>query len=152
MSNIQSTLKIALEHQKNGDIDASILCLKAAMEAGEDHELLLGMLASHYAEIGLRERAIPLYERVLLKNPQNHLARFQLGMLYYAADEYEQALLVWEETLKIKEEFVTKLYAAKAYISLGRRAEASPLLDEVINNAPSGHPIHTQAEHIRNPS
>ncbi len=148
MNDTASTLKAALKHHKDGDIDASVSCLKSAVEAGNRHELIVGMLASHYAEIGMASSAATLYEEILEKNPKNHLARFQLGHIHYSQKEYERALSTWEETLNVNEEFVTKLYAAKAHIAMGMHSRAKPLLARVIDNAPNGHPAKTEAEQI----
>ena len=66
--------------------------LKEILSVEPDHEIANGMLAGIYAELKMPERATACYERVLAMNPQNVLARFQLGLLQLSGGRRQEAV------------------------------------------------------------
>lgn len=145
---VKNVLKQAVNLQKAGHLQDSLAILKDAVEQGIRHEVVLGMLASHYAEIGLNDKAMSLYQEILTHNADNHLARFQLGHLLFAQQQYQSALDTWKPILNVPEDFLTKLYAAKAYVALNNLPEAIPLLQAALKTAPTNHPAGAEAKQI----
>jgi len=106
---------------KQQDFAGTISLLKSL---NTHSELLLGLLSSAYAEVGLVAEAEATLNRLLSLHPDNHLAQFQLGMLKYRQGLSEEAFSIWvplaDEPLDIAAVFAL----AQAYYEHGRIEEA----------------------------
>lgn len=131
---------------KNQDHLSVIKLLKQAVEDGHDHEIILGMLASSYAEIGMQDKAITMYQRLLNNAPQNHLARFQLGMLRFQEHAYAAAIEQWEIIAVEANEFVANFWIAKAYKEMSEPERAKPYLHNARMRAPADHPLANEIQ------
>jgi tetratricopeptide (TPR) repeat protein len=134
-SDIETALRAAVEAMRQDNVEAGILALKTILNLAPRHELANGMLASIYAQLGMRDAAVSKYQTTLAINPANHLARFQLGTLQLALDD----------------QFLPQLYAAIALIALDRPQEAHHLLTLAQAAMPQDHPLRPLlAEQLEN--
>lgn len=141
---LKTKLAEAAKHTKEGDLDNAIILLQEILEQDQHHEISLGMLASIYLQIGLHDRAIELYEKLLIGNPQNPLARFQLGMAYMNTGSPQKALTAWEPMLEMKDEFMANFHSALAFVQLDQEEEALICLARAFRHMPSNHPLFPQ--------
>lgn len=129
---------------KSGDFEGAIVKLKALIESHPLHEIALGMLAGIYAQIGMHDRAIEYFRRVLKINPENPLARFQLGLSQLSSGQPADALNAWKPALKNPDDFLVRFYSGLALMQLERPAEARPLLEEAAQQMPKNHALYPQ--------
>jgi len=147
-NSLAHSLQPLIEALKQRHFDRAILGLKQFLSSHPDHELALGMLASAYVEIGMREAAQERYERLLEKYPGNTLARFQLGLLHLDTQP-AQALSVWEPLLAVEQEFMAHFHSALANVQLGNLPAARPLLEHAARYMPPDHPLRDQLVQLR---
>lgn len=133
---------------RRADFDTAIAGLKTYLERYPGHEVALGMLAAAYFQIGLKDRAQPLYEELLHGHPNNALARFQLGLLHLT-DDPRIALEIWDPLLRVEEEFMAHFHAALAHLQLRQADQARPLLEHAGRYMPGGHPLQAQLQELR---
>ncbi len=150
MSDLTTRLEQATKHARNNDWANAIESLKLILEKDADHEIATGMLASIYLQIGHLDAAIEHYERLLQLNPDNPLARFQLGLAHMNNGDTEDALSTWKPMLEMENEFMAHFHAALATLQLGRNAEASALLARAEQQMPSSHPLYPKLIELRN--
>lgn len=143
-------LENAVEQAKEGDLDNAIPTLKSILEDNPDHDISLGMLASIYLQIGMHDQAIDLYNRLLKINPENPLARFQLGMAKLNSDKPEEALTAWEPMLGMENEFMANFHSALALMLLGRSKEALECILNAARHMPSSHPLYPKLLELHN--
>lgn len=137
-----------VEAMRRADFDSAIAGLKTYLERYPGHEVALGMFAAAYFQIGLKDRAQPLYEELLRHHPENALARFQLGLLHLANDP-GTALEIWDPLLQVEEEFMAHFHAALAHLQLRQAERALPLLEHAGRYMPGGHPLQAQLQELR---
>ena len=125
---VLEALSLAAACAKRGEFEGAIVHLKEVLGAIPDHEIANGMLAGIYAELKMPERATTHFERVLVANPRNVLARFQLGLLQLTGGRPQEAL----ETL--------------APLELGKPGEARVLLQQAVQRMPADHPLYPQLQ------
>lgn len=72
-----------------------------------------------------KDEAIKLYEDAVKKDPENHVAKDDLAMLYYQTGEHDKATEVWSESLKNEpnDSFVLNSLA-NSYRDQGNKEEA----------------------------
>lgn len=121
------------------EFDNAIESLKSLLEIDPIHELGLGMLASIYAEIGMRDRAIFYYQKILDINSKNPLARFQMGLAQFNSGENKNALASWAPLVKDKQDFMGHYYSALALLKLDNPSAAREMLIIAQSNMPSDH-------------
>ena len=138
----------AIEFGKQREFDKAIEVLKNLVQIRPTHELGLGMLASIYAEIGMQDRAINLYRKILEINPSNPLAGFQLGLAQFRAGETEQALATWESSLT-EDDFMFHFHCGLALQKLNRVEEAKPMFEHAAKTMPNTHALYGQLQEIR---
>lgn len=127
---------------KNKDHMGVIKILKRAIDDGIQHELVFGMLASSYAEVGMTDKAQENFAKVIQLNPQNYLAFFQMGMLLYNAGDIAKAIDAWVNVSSQSGEFVANYWIAKAYVDLGKSEQAKPYLHQAKTHVPSDHVLY----------
>lgn len=116
-----------------------IKTLKQAIDNGFEGEIIYGLLASSYAEIGMKEKAQACLQNVLKYNQDNYLAIFQLGMLDYNIGNYKEAIQYLEKVASQPEDFTANFWIAKSYIELDDVEHAKPYLHFAQQRVPSNH-------------
>jgi tetratricopeptide (TPR) repeat protein len=126
-SDIETALRAAVEAMRQDNVEAGILALKTILNLAPRHELANGMLASIYAQLGMRDAAVSKYQTTLAINPANHLARFQLGTLQLDAGQPSEALQTLEPLLTL------------AQAAMPQDHPLRPLLAEQLENTRASH-------------
>lgn len=137
----KTAISKASNYIKSREFDLAIPLLKKLVETEKDNELVLGMLASVYAEIGMKDKAEDLYTQVLAINPENPLARFHLGLLHFTSDQYDEALAVWEPGLHNHSDFMLHYYCGLVYLQNNKTDKAKALLLQAEKFMPNSHPL-----------
>lgn len=149
MSNQQNPQHVALIKEasialQNREFDQAMSVLKRLLADNSRHELGLGMLASIYAEIGMHEKAMEFYNKVLQVNPANPLARFQLGLEQLKSGQIETALSTWEPALQLENEYMVHFHYGLALQQLNRPDEAKKMFQHAAKYMPDSHILHEQ--------
>jgi tetratricopeptide (TPR) repeat protein len=96
------------------------------------------MAARLYAQLGLWERAKPLFQRYIEAEPKAMNEVFQLGMVHFDAGEVKEALAIWSGLLKDHPTHPPALFfTALAHSQTGQIAEARHGLDVLLKSAPA---------------
>lgn len=141
-------LKPTLQLLEARQFDAALPLLKQFCDEYPDNEVAIGMLASTYFELGLTDSATSLYQEILRKNPQNVLARFQLGMAIFQQRNWARAFIVWEPLAEDEEDFAANFYCGMAQLNLGDKEKAINYFRVSARRMPSGHPLLASLEKI----
>ena len=150
MAKPMQQLERATAQVRNNDLAEAIETLKEILADDAKHEIATGMLASIYFEIGRVEAAIDLYEKLLSYNPDNPLARFQLGLARLNDGQPRQALDVWEPMLEMENDFMAHFHSALAQLELQQPRQALELLLKAREHMPVGHPLYPQLLDLHN--
>jgi tetratricopeptide (TPR) repeat protein len=148
---VRQALSLAAACAKRGDLEAAIVHLKDVLGAAPDHEIANGMLAGIYAELKMPERATACYERVLVANPRNVLARFQLGLLQLTGGRPQEALETLRPNLSDNTEFLAHFYSGLALLELKKTGEARGLLQRAAQRMPADHALYPQLQALLEP-
>jgi tetratricopeptide (TPR) repeat protein len=148
---VREALSLAAACAKRGDLEAAIVHLKELLGVAPDHEIANGMLAGIYAELKMPERATACYERVLVTNPRNVLARFQLGLLQLTGGRPQEALETLRPNLSDSTEFLAHFYSGLALLELNKTGEARVLLQRAAQRMPADHPLYPQLQGLLEP-
>jgi tetratricopeptide (TPR) repeat protein len=148
---VREALSLAAACAKRGELEAAIVHIKEVLGAAPDHEIANGMLAGIYAELQMPERATAHYERVLMANPRNVLARFQLGLLQLTGGRPQEALETLRPNLSDNTEFLAHFYSGRALLELGKTGEARVLLQRAAQRMPADHPLYSQLQGLLEP-
>ena len=91
-----------------------------------------------FEEKGPREEAIPLLERALESNPENHKAWFTLGLARLDLQLFGPAADAFRRVLDFPggERIPAQLNLAVCYYNLGRREEAVEVLESALSDTP----------------
>lgn len=143
-----SKLNAATEAAKSGDKEAAISQLKQLLDINPRHELANGMLASIYAELGLIERAIHFFQKVLDHHPANVLARFQLGVLLLTHEQPQRSLDVLQPMLSMDDDFLGHFHSGLALVALGRPEQARKLFQQAAKRMPANHPLYEKLQAV----
>jgi predicted Zn-dependent protease len=143
---VREALSLAAACAKRGELEGAIVHLKEVLGAVPDHEIANGMLAGIYAELKMPERATARYEQVLVTNPRNVLARFQLGLLQLTGGRPQEALETLAPNLSDNTEFLAHFYSALALLELKKTGEARVLLLQAAQRMPADHPLYPQLQ------
>ena len=137
-------LTAAARSTEQGDFEGAMTQLKALIGAQPRHELAIGMLAGVYAQIGMHDRAIEHFREVLAINPDNALARFQLGLSQLTSAQAAEAIETWKPALKSRDDFLSRFYSGLALMQLYQPDEARTLLREAEKRMPKDHILYPQ--------
>lgn len=129
---------------KDGKNKEALQALKTANADYPNNELLLGLLASQYAQLNMYDDAKKTYEFLLTINIRNHLANFQLGMLEYQAGKVEEAITQWEKVASQKDDFVANYWIAQAYLKVDKSQQAKPYISKSFEKVPRNHELSEQ--------
>ncbi len=133
---------------KKKQFDQALSVLKAMDETYGQDELVLGMMAGVYFQIGMVERAEFHYRKVLNLNPNNGLALLQLGLAQIALDRPAAAVVVWRPLLLDQQNFMAYFHTGLALLEMGRQQEAIDHLLIATANMPADHPYREKAEEL----
>ena len=126
------------------DFTSAISLLKSATKDYPDHEILNGLLASCYQELGMMELASESYRRVIAANAENFLAIHQLGLIEFNQQKWGSALSIWRTLLQRSDDFLTKYYAAICCLELGRKQDSLEFAKLATELTPPEHPIYSE--------
>lgn len=118
-----------------------IKTLKEAINEGLKDEIISGLLASSYAEIGMKEKAQVCLQDVLKFNQNNYLALFQLGMLDFNTGDYKEAITYLEKVASQPSDFIANYWIAKSYVELDKKEQAKPYIHCAYQRVPSNHEL-----------
>lgn len=136
-------IKAASNLMKQQRIDEALAELKP-LEGDEfamQSEVFIGLLASLYATIKMFDRARSLYEQLLALNPENWLAKFQLGKTYFDQQDWPAAK---RELLPVAEqpgEYVASLHMGLIARMEGEPEQATKWLTQAQQNCPNEHAL-----------
>jgi tetratricopeptide (TPR) repeat protein len=147
----RESLSAAAACVTRGDFEAALGHLRTLLALNPRHELATGMLAGLYAQLKMPERARQYYGQVLRLNPDNALARFQLGLLHFESGEPQEALEVWQPAMAKPQDYLTHFHSALALLELERAADANELLERAAQYMPRDHLLYPQLERLRHP-
>lgn len=142
---IISLLQSAVEHSKAQDIEKALNTLKELLEIDPSHELGKGMLAGHYAQLGLTDKAKTLFRELLNEHPANTLAAFQLGYMYYQENDFDNAISYWnivyDNTPPDNVDPALDYYYATALEATGHHKDAFSYYNRCNNKLPIDHAL-----------
>lgn len=87
---------LALRAMEQDRDDEAIQHLKRALALEPESGLLHHLLGALYAQLGMIDRALEELTRATECNPSLHVARFQLGLLYFTSANAAAAEAAWE--------------------------------------------------------
>jgi len=121
---------------ERGEMDEALWKLKQVIAEANPPAEALSMTARLYAQLGLFERAKPLFQRYLATQPNAVNETFQLGMVHFDAGQLAEALKIWDGLLKSQPTHPPALfYRALALHQLGQSTEARHSLDILLKSA-----------------
>ncbi|WP_163391064.1 hypothetical protein [Enterovibrio norvegicus] len=92
----EEILHLAAYAVNNGDLaNALTLCKKIDIEATPDQRLNL-IHAAILNQLGMHQESIDIYNIVVEKDPDNELAKFQLGVAYFFSNDIGNAETYWQ--------------------------------------------------------
>jgi len=142
---IISLLQSAVEYTKAQDIESALVKLKELLEIEPEHEIGKGMLAGHYAQLGLTDKAKSLFRELLEAHPKNTLAAFQVGYMYYQENDLENAISYWniiyDNTSPDNVDPALDYYYATALEATGYHKDAISYYNRCNNKLPIDHAL-----------
>jgi len=121
---------------ERGEVDEALWKLKQVITETNPPAEALAMSARLYAQLGLFERAKPLFQRYLELQPNAVNEIFQLGMVHFDAGQQAEALKIWDGLLKTQPTHPPALfYRALALHQLDQSPEARHSLDILLKSA-----------------
>ncbi len=123
---------------EQGRVEQGLAKLKAILRQASVPPEAVSMAARLYAQLGLFDRALPLFEHYLSIRPGAVEETFQLGMVLLDKGNDRQALETWEGLLREQPTFPPGLfYCAMVLRREGKIAEARRNLDVLLQTAPA---------------
>lgn len=142
-------LVLARHDLQKGQIEGAMAKLKLAQQRPDCTPDVGLELARLYAQLGLRSRAILLFQSYLRQNPVDVDARFQLGMALFESGERESALPIWEEVLAGSPQYPPALYfRALAISQQGGTDQARSLLRGALDVLPADNLYFTRSRDL----
>lgn len=77
--------------------DKRLIELEKAVGANPENPALRHLLGAHYAQVGRYEEAERELYRAISLDPQAHVARMQLGLLYLTSGDPHRAISTWQQ-------------------------------------------------------
>ena len=145
---VHPRLQQAVTAMRERRYEEALATLKQITSDEPDHEVALGMLASAYAELGMRDRARQLFDEILKVNPGNPLARFQRGLMDFEDGRLESALELWRPLLADENDYMGHFHSALALMQLKQPTKARDLLVTAKERTPSNHPLASEATRL----
>lgn len=146
--NFKHQLGLAAKLVKGSQFDQAIIVLKSLHETYRQDQLVLGMLAGIYFQIGMVDRAENYYQKVLDINPANTLALLQLGLAQVELHRPEEAISTWSAMLTEPKDFLAHFHTGLTLLKMGRGDEALGYLLTAKENMPLEHPYQSKLDEI----
>ena len=120
-----------------GAYDSSILYYKkAAMLMPYSEEAKFGLVMPLAAQ-GSWDRVIDAYKAILTASPNNTMANYRMGMVYFGRGDYEKALPYFQKLTELYPfDYDGLLMYAWTNLKLGKTREAQALFDKVLLRSP----------------
>lgn len=129
-------MALARHNIERGELDEALGKIKQVLSEATPPAETFAMGARLYAQLGLWERAKPLFQRYLEAEPNAVNEAFQLGMVHFDSGQGEEAIKIWEGILKNNPTHPPALfYRSLAKHQAGQPAEARRTLDVLIKSA-----------------
>jgi tetratricopeptide (TPR) repeat protein len=141
-------LLAAAAHMGAGHFDQAIEILLALRSMAPRHELAIGMLGAVYAQLQAMDSAAECFERVLTLNPDNALARFQLGLLKLDEAQPRAALDIWQRGLREPGDHIVHYHCGLALMKLDLADQARVMFERAAQRMPLDHPLHPQLQQM----
>ena len=116
-SDFDFAMQAAIEASRENNSEAAITLFIKASHIAPNMAAPYLLLAAEYMELTQYELAEMAFGRALLTNPQLHIARLQLGLLFFSTDRLELAIATWAP-LTILEETNYFFHFAQGLIAL----------------------------------
>ena len=126
----------------------ALINLKLILNDRPHDEIALGMLASAYAELGMKNQARDRFDQILSFNPENPLARYQRGLLDFEDKQFQSALEIWQPMLDDPGDFMGHFHSALALMQLLQPEAAKPLLTTAMDRMPVNHPLQPETARL----
>lgn len=134
----EELLVLARIDLEKGAVDRALAKFKQALSTGAAQPALKLEAARVYAELGLRNKAIPLFQAYVAAAPEDVDAQFQLGMAMFEEGMTEAALDLWGGVLTASPGYPPALYfRAAAQLRMGRPQDAAKLLRSAMDSIQS---------------
>lgn len=125
------------------NVEEAIKRLKKAIKTDENLEIAHHKLAQIYDDKGLTDLAIEEYDKTLKINPNNYLAAYALGKIYYKSKDFRNAELNFYNSVKIKRDFVNGyFYLANTEFRLNKKENAKKYYKKVISLDPAMYHVY----------
>jgi tetratricopeptide (TPR) repeat protein len=134
---------------ERGEFEEALWKLKQVLVESTPPVEALSMAGRLYAQLGLRDRAKPLFQRYLELEPHAINETFQLGMVHFDAGQPQEAKKIWERLLKDHPTHPPGLfYQALVLTQEGQPAQAKQLLDLLLKSAPADNLYFGRAKEV----
>jgi tetratricopeptide (TPR) repeat protein len=100
----------AQAHMSHNEWDAAIICLEEARTTTPENIYVLDKLAFCYSRAKRYAEAITLYEKLCQMQPDVAKWPYGLGYQYYDQQQYEQAIVHFDQALRINPVYIVVLY------------------------------------------
>lgn len=138
----------AVSATREGRYKDALMHLKTIVADRPEDQVAMGMLASVYADLGMKDNARQYFDQMLAADPENPLVRYQRGVLDFEAGRLDSALEIWRPLLETEHDFMGHFYSALALMQLGRLDGVRGLLDTARERMPSNHPFRQEVEKL----
>ncbi|MBI3590156.1 MAG: tetratricopeptide repeat protein [Candidatus Melainabacteria bacterium] len=97
------------------------------------------LLANSYKDLGIQEEAINTYKKIISLQYDNHLAYYNLGLLYQNDKKYEEAQNCLLKAIELNEKYSPAYYAlGLSYIAGNNGVKAKELFQKYLEIDPNG--------------
>ncbi len=111
----QTNYNLAIAFQKAKQYDKAEEVLKRLIQYyPEDAVSYYSTILRMYDEAGMNDRAIDAARKVMELDPKNHVAVYNLGVMYQKLKRYDEAIATFQQSLTIKADF------ENAWFNIGR--------------------------------
>jgi serine/threonine protein kinase len=110
---------------------------RRALALNPDLSEAQNQLALVYNHIGAFDQALGELQKAVVANPTNNLAQFRIGQTLLLNGKYEEALTALRESPREANPSLVESNLAVALLHLGRRKEATAIVDEFLGANPA---------------
>ena len=142
-----------LQASQAGQSQAAIAAWQTAAQRAVNPTRPYVLIASEYASLGNFDAAQQWFTLALIADPENLIARYQLGLLQYTSAKVEGAFLTWAPLLQSRADHPLASALAhfvNAFVSLteGNHQQVHALFRTGMDLLPQGHPLAADAQRI----
>lgn len=97
------------------------------------------ILANLYKDLGIKEQSINTYKKILTLQSDNHLAYYNLGLLYQENKSFDEAQNYLLKAIELNDSYAPSYYAlGLSYISQNQKEKAKELFQKYLQLDPNG--------------